>query len=348
VKITSQEHKIYANIDRVSSLILGGNPPPVTVDIDLTMACNLRCQGCTFPHRSPLSIETSKAIGILGQLSEFGVRSIVFTGGGEPMMHHGFLGVIQAASDLGLDLGINTNGTLLTANMAAGIVSITGVKWIRVSLNAGSRLSHEEVTGTKGHIFDHIIENMAMLASARNAASSEVSLGAGVLLRDEIIEEIGMIPALVKSTGFDYIHVKPFQVSRRDGVPMYRVIDVSAQIDEARRIEDEAFSINYDMRQYNTVSHRFSRCHGSALSTAIGADLKVYPCCHSGIKYNGDLAFGDLSTSRFDEVWNSRKRSEIVNGIDMKRCLIGCRLSAYNEVLESMTSSAGCTHGSFI
>ena len=64
-----------------------------------------------------------------------GIKSITWTGGGEPTVHNDFLQFIKYADKYGIKQGLNTNGALLTDEM----IDFIGkhFSYVRFSVDAG-------------------------------------------------------------------------------------------------------------------------------------------------------------------------------------------------------------------
>lgn len=151
--------------------------PPATVIWDLTYKCNLSCMHCVVnagnPATDELTQEESKQL--IDELSSFGVKNLVLTGG-EPLMHPEFFKIAKYAYNRGLDVQVSTNGTLITPKIAkeiaalkAGVqVSLDGLtpeihnhfrrnkKAWKLTINGIRNLVKEKVTVTLGSVVTKI------------------------------------------------------------------------------------------------------------------------------------------------------------------------------------------------
>jgi len=83
---------------------------------NITRGCNLSCVHCYISAKrapDPMELSTSEAKDVAGQLADYGVPVVLFSGG-EPLVREGLLEVASYAKSKGLRLGLSTNGTLLT------------------------------------------------------------------------------------------------------------------------------------------------------------------------------------------------------------------------------------------
>src|SRR5688500_4652854 len=119
--------------DRITTMREGGQSVPVNLQLILSDLCNHDCWWCAYRASNGLSsagfagpdkngklshnpnrmIPTAKAAEIITDARELGVKSITFTGGGEPTVHPDHLSLFGMALELGIDCSLNTNGNLL-------------------------------------------------------------------------------------------------------------------------------------------------------------------------------------------------------------------------------------------
>lgn len=92
----------------------------LSMELELSMACNLRCIYCYAESGAPLENELrfEEITGVVDQAVELGARRIIVLGGGEPLAHPQILPVLQHIHKRGAAIDLFTNGTLLTAEMA--------------------------------------------------------------------------------------------------------------------------------------------------------------------------------------------------------------------------------------
>ncbi len=146
---------------------------------EVTSACNLRCQQCHASSGHPLPQELSTAEGKkllqdMAAIEEF--RMLVFTGG-EPFCRPDLLELIACARDLGFEISIATNGTLLTRELGRALKSL-GVANLAIGLNANDRAIHEHITRVPGSF-----------ESSRQAIALTRELGMGLQINTTVMQE---------------------------------------------------------------------------------------------------------------------------------------------------------------
>src|SRR5262249_46593562 len=123
--------------------------------IGIMGACNMRCNFCNFHSLNEAnfydlfsfrdSIPTDRAVALLREFSSSGGRAVTFCGSGECTLHPGYRQICDAAQDVGLRIGLITNGSRLERPQVADCVARTHT-WVRIGLNAGTEWSFKDIT----------------------------------------------------------------------------------------------------------------------------------------------------------------------------------------------------------
>jgi hypothetical protein len=153
-----------------------------------------------------------------------GLRSVIFIGGGEPTLYSEFERVVQTAAELGLRIGIVSNGSRPGCLSGAAQYLSRG-DWIRFSLDAGSdeifQLAHQPRTPITLHAIcegPRAIKNVNKLVSC---GFSFVVIAPEMLRFDPQLtvnyHEIALATRLAKNSDFDYISFKPFLARDMEG-----------------------------------------------------------------------------------------------------------------------------------
>ena len=172
------------------------NPTPVrhrhgpvkpVVIWNLTRTCNLRCRHCyttsaDVPFPGELSHE--QAMGVLDDLSRFGIPALILSGG-EPLLRFDFFPLAERARELGFrHLSLSTNGTKVAENIDR-LVDLA-FDYVGISLDGIGQMN-DWFRGVDG-AFD------AALAGVRACKAKGVKVG----LRFTITEDnADMLPAMI-------------------------------------------------------------------------------------------------------------------------------------------------------
>ncbi|HWQ66109.1 MAG TPA: radical SAM protein [Methanospirillum sp.] len=133
-----------------------GVPPLRTFYVYLSSSCNLRCKHCwiapDFSGDTPVpgsTVDLSALHKAVVEAKTLGLCGTKLTGG-EPMLHPQFLEVVDMLSNEGLSLVMETNGTLLTPDIATHLKNNTRMDFISVSIDSPVPAEHDAFRGVKG------------------------------------------------------------------------------------------------------------------------------------------------------------------------------------------------------
>ncbi|MDR1603458.1 MAG: radical SAM protein [Gracilibacteraceae bacterium] len=114
-----------------------------------TRTCNLRCRHCYTgsDSREYEQMDTKAARAFIDDLAAFRVPVLLLSGG-EPLLRGDWPEIIAYARACGLRVTLSTNGTLITAALAARIKEL-GVSYVGVSLDGPERIN-DEFRGRRG------------------------------------------------------------------------------------------------------------------------------------------------------------------------------------------------------
>ncbi len=332
--------KLLAHLDRLADLSAGSHTSaPVNVELDLSNRCNLACRGChmAFTHsRGPLAgsrtvstgdlIDPGLAVEILHQLREAGVKSVTFSGGGEPTLHPKFLWIAERCP---LPMGLYTNGTRIDKLDAARIRSL--FEWIVVSIDYPAAGAYEE---NKGPFWSSMLRGLFSLTKAEGRAV----IGASFLLGPTFTPERGEAAvALARKAGADYVQFRPM-VAFDPARPGEFIDDrrwIDAVIDWLKSLQgvDWGIPIEADPGRFRLyrdwAGHGYERCWWSLMQTVITPDGRVWTCANR--RGMDGSCLGDLTNERFADIWQ-RSQAEEVN----PRCRILCRGHLPNLTLHEL------------
>lgn len=326
--------KILKHLDRVSDWVLGGNPAPITVELDMTNVCNHRCPECVvgyFRVNDRNSLPKDLAQRIILQLADSGVKGLAFTGGGEPLCHPDTLQMVQLAKSRGMDVGFITNGTLLNADSVQ--ILLKNCTWIRVSLDAGSAEVFKLTHGVNG--FGDVVLNIGLLAKAKTTLNSSCTVGVGFLTSDSSVKDMVKATKLVKGMGADYLQFRPMQI-HRGGKFGYQWTSVEKELAECQSYSGNGFQVLHSQHKYEMANdpcygRDYKKCYGHQFASTVAATGKMYICCHT--RGYDKYCIGDLKEQSFRAIWDSDKRQEVASKINFKDCIPLCRDNTFNQIL---------------
>ena len=292
--------------------------------MEVTGACNLRCRMCLVRYspavgRREGALSYEDFLALVEGLPE--LRKLTLQGLGEPLLSPHLLDMVRHAASRGVEVGFNSNGTLLTRPVAEELVE-AGLGWLHVSLDGATAATYEEVRhGTdfraRSGQFDRVVSNLRGLVAARNGAERPRIQLVFVAMRRNVRE----LPALVElaaDVGVDSVWVQNLShdfgdtgASERYG-PMREYVDEEALFgslragvifDTAAKRADE-LGLELRLPHLDESGPREDDPRGcswpwdSAYVTHRG---EVQPCCM--VMGSDRATLGNLADEGFGEIW---------------------------------------------
>ncbi len=238
---------------------------PLSINLDVTTACNYRCDHCVDMDilNTGISYEHDKLKDSLSVMMDKGLKSVIIIGGGEPTAYPGFEDIVRHLKARGMKIGVVTNGSLMKKIKAVADVLGKG-DWVRLSLDSGTNDTFRRMhkPGSKKCTLEWICEQIAPIKEL----NADFQIGFSFIIvwnnceanDTKIIENIHEIyPAteLAKRSRFDYISLKPFltraESNNAEIVELVKeqesiravVSKIREQTERAKTLEDDAFKI---------------------------------------------------------------------------------------------------------
>lgn len=137
---------------------------PLSICLGITNNCNLHCKHCLASNtRSNQDLTTEELLGIIKQIIELKIFNVAIFGG-EPLLREDFFTIVEALNKPWITLTLNTNGTLITKEMAKRLAHFP-IKTYTVSLDGASSATQDPFRG-KGS-FEKNIEGIKNLIAAK-------------------------------------------------------------------------------------------------------------------------------------------------------------------------------------
>lgn len=280
----------------------------------ITNRCNLRCKHCWVEGGEEYldELALNDAIDIVKQCVKLGLKSIKLTGG-EPLVVPWLREFIKFLSTIEISTTIETNGTLITAELAEFFAE-NNVKFVAVSLDGANASSHEYIRCVPG-CFDQTINGIKNLVNIGIRCQIMVAVHKGNLNE---LDDIGLLAA---ELGVKTIKLNCINDMGRgnDMVLNNETLDNNAQLDLLDSLEK--------IEQHSGV--KFKLWIPPALKSI--TKLKCH-CCSAcdvihciGLLPNGDfslcgvgittpkLNFGNFREYNVAEIWNNNPIIEEIN-----------------------------------
>ena len=339
-KLRIDSHKLIYHPQRVCQWLEGKNIYPIYIEIAPSGACNHRCIFCGLDYigYKKQYINTACLNRFLETASQKGVKSIMYAGEGEPLLHKDITEIVNKTKENNIDAAITTNGVYLTEEFSDK--ALESLSWARVSLNAGKKETYAKIHRTKEEDFVSVINNIKYAVEIRDKNRLSVVIGAQILLLPQNFREITTLAKILKDIGADYLIIKPYSkhpLSKNDlntDIPEREINDIREKLSQ---IETERFNIIFREHTLEKLSQEkpYRRCLGISFWTYINANGDVYAC--SSFLGDENFCFGNICRQDFEQIWEGEKRKRIMdrinNELDARNCRQACRLDEINRYL---------------
>ncbi len=316
--------------------------PPFAALVDITTKCNLGCPWCIDKYAiSNEEIPTERMLKLLEEFKGLGVLSIVYFGGGEPLVHNGAGLIFEKTQKLGIDYAINTNGILL--HKVIPIIS-DSCSWIRVSWDAGDSEVYREIHHNKD-FFNQVVENTKNLAKYARG-----TVGVSFVVMESNIADISRATKIAKDIGCDFIQFKPQYTPLKSNK---RIIDyyggdlpimITDELSKAKGNEDNCFavlitnSLNAIINKQPLDQNRnYNYCAAQQFVSLINPN-GVYVCPN----WRGaqEKSVGNIMNDSLVNIWKSDRRKEVVKQLDpLRECNLNCLRHNTNVLINGLLTA---------
>lgn len=330
--------ELKANVDNKRTPLADVIPlaHPFTVYIEVTRYCNLRCFYCLISTQD----EEGGAMAQLGlkvkhmdferfptlveNLRQFpkGIKRVVFSGLGEPLMNPNLPAMIRQVAEAGIAdrIEVITNGLLITRKKADDLIA-SGLTNINISIQG---VDAEQYLRTAGKVVDfpRFLDNLRYLYQNRGNIRIYIKAIDATLKGKE---EAAMFFSLFGDIA-DRIFVEHLVVMQQQ---MEGLKDV---VDPTRTFYNEALDLDRKV------------CGQSFYFLQIGCDFDVLPCPVPGLPLT--LSMGNMNEQSLVDIWNGpRRRQHLITMLRLEKDTIpectGCTcFNAINDPLENLDPDA--------
>lgn len=330
-------HKINLHPRRVADWLESGDDwekakavYPIYVEVSPVGACNHRCTMCAVDYigYQTRSLEEGMLSDRLREMAALGVKSVMFAGEGEPLLHKQINKIVLSSP---MDVSFTTNGVLLNK-----LEVLSLCKWVKVSINAGKRETYAKVHRTKEKDWDTVWSNIREAAKRKGNCTLGVQM---VALPENQGEEVEL-EAMASAAGADYVVVKPYSQHKMSITRAYEGYK-PIQIAHGPKLLTRE-------RAVATEDHAYERCSATPFFWAyIMASGEVYSC--SAYLQDERFRLGNINTETFRQIWEGERRKKnwrlVTKHLDIRECRVNCRMARVNEHLAEFGKAE---HANFI
>lgn len=290
------KHTVYQE----KRIVLGKEVPldsPMSVIIDTSEVCNLKCVYCFRGHEESrdssyvwknnimsweLFILTIKQIKKFNQMP----KRIVLNGNGEPLINKDLPKMVKyiKKSIPESSVEIHTNGVLLTKELAIALAE-SGIDKINISLQGVTAKKYKEVAGVDID-FDEFLNGIKTLYTYK------LNTILNILIVDVAMEDDE------KDILYDLFQPISDNIVINHAVPLWKNVDYESVLKES----------SVQVNKYGKVVPYQKACSLIFYTLIITPDGDVYPCTQHTMKLN----LGNIKNKTLKECWNSKERIDFL------------------------------------
>lgn len=372
MEIEYSTSKAVWHTDKIKALQNNQIITPTEIQVDLEAFCNDNCAFCSYrkedgynntmlkliqaePNKeyhdnkpigkpSPQSrIPLDFADKLPKQMVEAGIKAIEITGGGEPTLWPAFDELVENLGLAEREIGIVTNGSLLTDKRIDLIRKYA--TWIRISMDASNPETHKKIHRTANYDFNRRINNIKKLVDKKR---DDLIVGISFIVTPDNYSDVEMAARLFATIGVNHIRFSwMYDKQGTAGLIQEQIDNLRVLLDKLKEeLNRDKFRVFYEHDRidlYSKPNTDFKTCYYQRFVWAIGADCKVYPCCI--MKYHPDYAYADIREFTLKEIVEHNKTKVFMDNLEVGRCF-PCWLRNRNKSIENAVEKP--THENFI
>lgn len=318
---------------------------PIYLEISPSGVCNHHCLFCSldFMGYQKKFLDADILEKRISEMAELGVKSIMFAGEGEPLLHKRMSEIAVHAKNAGIDTAFTTNATPLTEEFCKK--TLGSIAWIKVSINAGKAKTYSEIHRAPKKHFFLVLDSIRKAVKIRDKNKYPCAIGVQMLLLPENMKEAAILAKRIRDAGCDYFVVKPHSQHPKSRTTQYGKLIYSHDDIETLEKDLEKFnSRNFQVviRKHTAIKLKevkpYSKCCSVPFFWAyITANGDVYSC--SIFLNDKNFLLGNIYKKSFQEIWEGEEREEnwkLMQEFDVSSCRKNCRMDECNRFLNQL------------
>ena len=343
-KFKLDTHKLHYHPERIAQWYTANTLEdklgvyPLYVEISPVGQCNHRCTFCAvdFLKYENRHLNTSILATTIEDMSTYGVKSLMFGGEGEPMLHSDIIDLTNFAYTK-MNVGFTTNGTCMNRDFI--VKALPSCTFVKVSVNAGDALTYSQVHRTKPEHFELVMDNIYNACERKRALNLKTTIGVQCMLLPENACSIPRLAERCANIGVDYLVLKPYSHQDKSLHAIPTIFDYTDIINQSMQFVTSTTEITArldTMEAYESNHRGYTTCHATPYLWAyIMSTGDVYAC--SNFLLDERFNLGNINNNSFYNIWTGDKRKALIeNNIDISTCRKCCRMDKVNRYLEDL------------
>lgn len=354
-------HKIHLHPERIAQWHAANtmekklNVYPIYVEISPVGQCNHRCTFCAVDYLGYVNrkLETKRLVETIKEMGYLGVKSVMFAGEGEPMLHPDIVNIVYGTRLAGIDVGFTTNGSMMNTKFIRCLPSCT---FIKVSMNGGTPDVYAAIHQVKPAMFKLVWDNIINAVEMKRKLELDVAIGVQAVLLPDNAHTMHDLAKKCWEVGVDYLVIKPYSHKEGSLTTKYKNITYYNQyndvLEAAQQFESPSFHViarRKTMEDWDDPNRGYSKCLATPYFWAyIMSTGDVFGC--SAYLNDSRFSYGNINRQGFSNIWTGRKREESIrfvgDELDITECRKNCRMNKVNKYLDAVKNPS--QHRNFI
>lgn len=306
-----EPYKVLAHYNKLKELSRCNFVEPVQMIVYPSNICMLNCGHCIMtPLRRCDSVLPEKTLDkLVVDCSRMGVKSVIFSGGGEPLTNRYIIATARKLRDLSIETALNTNGILINGD--------TPFDNIRVSVDAANRETYKKVKGYDG--WQRLNDNLNRLTGYKE-------LGLAFLVTHENFREIHDFCVWAQQFPYTFLHIRPAYWPKYD-IQIKEHMTAIIRDKDILEAKFRGLNISVDKFEGHWTARNYQRCYANGLKSVLTADGSFIVCQDRFDK------FGDYNNKTFEDCWFTDEHRHVLDNICLDKCprCVECNT---NEIIE--------------
>jgi len=311
--------------------------PPVEASLDPIHECNLRCSWCNFgkyfDEKTMRRMPNEHLFNLITFLGNWGVKAICYGGGGNPSLHNKLPEALFATRQMGMDVSIADNGTILNDKLINMIARTC--RWAGISVDASTSETYK--LQRKVNLFDKAIENIEKLSNIVKKIDTNCDVAYKFLIFGHNQHEIYDACKLAKKIGVKDFHVRPSDpvhqgVADKNIKWEYNINLVLKEFKKCHELETENFHVYTILHKFSDgfiPKKNFDQCYASPCCIQLCADGNIYLCPDQRHSEFYKLGTHYPKPKEILNIWGKEKHYKLVFETGKDNCKTRCTFQPY-------------------
>lgn len=332
--------KALLHKEELEAIYNGNFLPPYWCCVDPTNRCNHNCLYCNAKdYRTDWDrLEEEHLMKIAGFIKDWGIKSVIVEGGGEPLLNSHTPAFIRKCKLYDIEVGIITNGSLIDDSISINLIE--NVRFCGISFDAATRETYMKIRGDNN--FDRTIKRIEILNNKRIQQNSNIDVNMKFLINSINYAEIEDFAKLARNIGCSGVHFKPIAVDNLPWVDKNleitkeQMVYVNHSLQEVAKMQSDNFNVHIVLYKFDTNFRRtvrFEKCECTPLGGVFGADGNFWLCFNMRGAEGFRLCSHRPDPYEVKRMWGSKYHKQLIDQINADKCM-RCGLTQYNEIME--------------